>query len=204
MNPAKLRSQDVNRRSPFHGCASADRRMCRVGPPPLVRRVSPVRLGGQKNLLKRRPDPLHSPRRADVRTVKAQGRPALVSCIPSANPQLLTTPMTTTSDPSTPAPPAVRRRGRPRKVDDAKRRKVYALVAVGCDLRQAARYAGCSYPTIRRETLRHPEFRERLRQALRNKAQIKTPPLEPPARPHGVRPPAKASYRTGQACADDR
>jgi hypothetical protein len=80
--------------------------------------------------------------------------------------------MTTTFDSLPPAAPAARRRGQPRKVDDAKRRKICAMVAIGCDLRQAARDAGCSYPTIRRETLRHPEFRDKLRRAMRNKAEI--------------------------------
>jgi hypothetical protein len=46
------------------------------------------------------------------------------------------------------------------------------MVALGCDLREAARHIGCSYPTIRRETLRHPEFRDKLRRAMRNKAQV--------------------------------
>jgi hypothetical protein len=47
------------------------------------------------------------------------------------------------------------------------------LVSIGCDLRQAANYAGCSYPTIRRETLRHPEFRRVLHHAMKMKAEIK-------------------------------
>jgi hypothetical protein len=82
--------------------------------------------------------------------------------------------MTTTTGSSPFAPPAARSRGRPRKVDDARRRKICVLVSIGCDLRQAAYYAGCSYPTIRRETLRHPEFRHRLRQAMKMKAEINT------------------------------
>jgi hypothetical protein len=78
--------------------------------------------------------------------------------------------MTTANESS--ALPAARSRGRPRKVDDATRRKICVLVSIGCDLRQVAHYAGCSYPTIRRETLRHPEFRRVLREAMRMKAQI--------------------------------
>jgi hypothetical protein len=80
--------------------------------------------------------------------------------------------MTTSTASSPPVPSAARSRGRPRKVDDAKRRKVCALVSIGCDLRQAAYYAGCSYPTIRRETLRHPEFRRILRQAMKMKSEV--------------------------------
>ena len=78
----------------------------------------------------------------------------------------------TTTEFAPAAPPPARIRGRPRKIDGAKRRKVCVLVSIGCDLRQAAYYAGCSYPTIRRETLRHPEFRHRLRQAMKMKAEI--------------------------------
>jgi hypothetical protein len=57
-------------------------------------------------------------------------------------------------------------------VDEATRRKICVLVSIGCDLRQAAFHAGCSYPTIRRETMRHAEFRLRLGQALKLKAQV--------------------------------
>jgi hypothetical protein len=46
------------------------------------------------------------------------------------------------------------------------------MVAFGCDLRQAAHLAGCSYSTVRRETLRHPEFRDKLGRAMRMKAQL--------------------------------
>jgi hypothetical protein len=80
---------------------------------------------------------------------------------------------TNTTD-SSPSAPAVRRRGRPRKVDDAKRRKICVFVSIGYDLRQAAQLAGCSYPTIRRETLRHPEFQHRLSQAMKLKSEINT------------------------------
>ena len=80
--------------------------------------------------------------------------------------------MTLTTESSPADAPAARSRGRPRKVDDATRRKICVLVSIGCDLQQAAYYAGCSYPTIRRETLRHPEFRLRLRQAMKMKTEI--------------------------------
>jgi hypothetical protein len=80
--------------------------------------------------------------------------------------------MTTTNDSAPAAPAAARSRGRPRKLDDAKRRKICVLVSIGCDLRQAACYAGCSYPTVRRETLRHPEFRRVLRQAMKMKTEV--------------------------------
>ena len=91
---------------------------------------------------------------------------------------MTTIPLTDTAEssppvfPSSPATPAPRSRGRPRKVDDAARRKTCVLVSIGCDLRPTAYYAGCSYPTIRRETLRPPEFRRILRQAMKIKAEI--------------------------------
>jgi hypothetical protein len=78
--------------------------------------------------------------------------------------------LTTESSPAD--SPVARSRGTPRKVDDATRRKICVLVSIGCDMQQAAYYAGCSYPTIRRETLRHPEFRGVLRQAMKTKAEI--------------------------------
>ncbi len=80
--------------------------------------------------------------------------------------------MTLTTESATADAPTARSRGRPRKVDDATRRKICVLVSIGCDLQQAAYYAGCSYPTIRRETLRHPEFRLRLRQTMKMKTEI--------------------------------
>jgi len=55
--------------------------------------------------------------------------------------------------------------GRPRALDDYKRREVCALVAVGCGIEGAARYVGCNAVTIRREALRNPEFHEQLRNA---------------------------------------
>ncbi len=55
--------------------------------------------------------------------------------------------------------------GRPRALDDIKRREVCAVVATGCSLADAARYVGCAPTTLRREALRNPEFHEALRQA---------------------------------------
>jgi hypothetical protein len=55
--------------------------------------------------------------------------------------------------------------GRPRALDDAKRREVCALISTGCGIDGAARYVGCSPITIRREALRNPEFHEQLREA---------------------------------------
>jgi hypothetical protein len=80
--------------------------------------------------------------------------------------------MTLTPESSPPAVPAARSCGRPRKVDEATRRKICVLVSIGCDLSEAANHVGCSYPTIRRESLRHPEFRRMLRQAMTMKAEI--------------------------------
>jgi hypothetical protein len=48
------------------------------------------------------------------------------------------------------------------------------LVSIGCHVSDAAKRVGCSYPTIRRESLRHPEFRRMLRQAMKMKAEINT------------------------------
>jgi hypothetical protein len=66
------------------------------------------------------------------------------------------------------------RTGRPRVLDDAKRRDVCALVGAGCGLDAAARYVGCSVSTLRREALRNEEFRRQLRGA---EVQIQLSPL---------------------------
>jgi hypothetical protein len=55
--------------------------------------------------------------------------------------------------------------GRPRALDEIKRREVCALVSTGCSLRRAARYVGCAHSTITRESEQNGEFRDRLRQA---------------------------------------
>jgi hypothetical protein len=58
--------------------------------------------------------------------------------------------------------------GRPRALDEVKRREVCALVSAGCGIDGAARYVGCNAITIRRESLRNPEFCEQLRNAELN------------------------------------
>jgi Helix-turn-helix domain len=53
--------------------------------------------------------------------------------------------------------------GRPRTLDDGKRREICALIAGGCGLNDAARYVNCSVSTIRREAERNPDFLAQLR-----------------------------------------
>src|SRR4051812_1397762 len=53
--------------------------------------------------------------------------------------------------------------GRPRVLDDGKRREICALIAGGCGLREAAQYVDCSITTIRREAERNPDFEQQLR-----------------------------------------
>jgi IS30 family transposase len=55
--------------------------------------------------------------------------------------------------------------GRPRALDDVKRREVCALVAAGCTLAGAGRYVNCSAKTIRREAERNTDFGEQLRRS---------------------------------------
>ena len=55
--------------------------------------------------------------------------------------------------------------GRPRSLDDGKRREVCAVVSAGAGLEAAARYVGCSVSTIRREALRNHHFGGELRNA---------------------------------------
>jgi hypothetical protein len=52
---------------------------------------------------------------------------------------------------------------RPRILDEAKRRDVCALLSAGVGLDAAARYAGCSVSTIRREAVRNDQFARDLR-----------------------------------------
>ncbi len=80
-------------------------------------------------------------------------------------PESSTAPVSAADDPA-PNPASPEKpigRGRPRALDDAKRREICALVAGGCGLREAARYVRCNIYTIRREAERNPEFDERLR-----------------------------------------
>lgn len=64
--------------------------------------------------------------------------------------------------PHSPGSPSL---GRPRALDEAKRREVCALISVGCSLSDAARYIGCTVITIRREALRNEQFSEALQRA---------------------------------------
>lgn len=59
----------------------------------------------------------------------------------------------------------IRPPGRPRALDDVKRREVIALISAGSSVEGAARYVGCAASTIRREALRNPQFNEDLRRA---------------------------------------
>jgi hypothetical protein len=55
--------------------------------------------------------------------------------------------------------------GRPRTLDEAKRREICALVWQGCTIADAARYVGCSATTIHRERQVNEEFRNQLQSA---------------------------------------
>jgi hypothetical protein len=61
--------------------------------------------------------------------------------------------------------------GRPRTLDDGKRREICALIAGGCGLREAAKYVHCSVNTIRREAERNADFGQQLRHS-ENYAQL--------------------------------
>jgi hypothetical protein len=56
-------------------------------------------------------------------------------------------------------------RGRPRALDEAKRRDICALVSAGCRFDAAAEFVGCAACTVRREADRDPQFHALLRQA---------------------------------------
>lgn len=60
---------------------------------------------------------------------------------------------------------AKRKVGRPPVLDEAKRREICAILAVGCSRRTAAFYVDCSVNTIRRTALRNAEFAAQLRRA---------------------------------------
>jgi len=55
--------------------------------------------------------------------------------------------------------------GRPRALDETKRREICALVSAGSGIERAAKYVGCNPSTIRREALRNADFHDQLRQA---------------------------------------
>jgi hypothetical protein len=71
--------------------------------------------------------------------------------------------------PSPPAPrsssPDAPRPGRPRALDEIKRREILATVAAGCGLETAARYAGVSTRTVQRELRRNKDFWDKYRRA---------------------------------------
>lgn len=71
------------------------------------------------------------------------------------------TPSSPVPSPQSPDPSP--KRGRPRILDETRRREICALVAGGCSLREAARYVHCGINTIRRELERNSEFSEALR-----------------------------------------
>ena len=82
---------------------------------------------------------------------------------PTMHPQHTTEAHLTTPSPSSPPRPKLHGPGRPRALDDGKRREICALIAGGCSLRDAAQYVNCSVNTIRREAERNPAFQEQIR-----------------------------------------
>jgi hypothetical protein len=79
--------------------------------------------------------------------------------LPNSNPRRSTPADDSHSHRDRPGP------GRPRTLNDAKRREICALVAGGCGLQEAAKYVRCGVNTVRREADRNPEFHENLRRA---------------------------------------
>lgn len=65
--------------------------------------------------------------------------------------------------------------GRPRALDEGKRREICALLSAGASLQRAAQYVGCSPQTVRREAKRDREFRERMGRA---KVSLQLGPLQ--------------------------
>jgi hypothetical protein len=55
--------------------------------------------------------------------------------------------------------------GRPRALDDVKRREIVALITAGFSIDRAARYVGCAASTIRRESIRNQQFQSDMRRA---------------------------------------
>lgn len=55
--------------------------------------------------------------------------------------------------------------GRPRALDEMKRREICALVSAGASLQSAAEYVGCAYITVYRERRRDEAFRTQLARA---------------------------------------
>lgn len=93
------------------------------------------------------------------------------------------------------APPAVdptlstatpKKRGRPRALDEAKKREICALVAAGASISRASRYVGCTDTTVLNEARRNRDFAEKLRRA-QGKAEME--PL------NAIRSKAKTNWR---------
>jgi hypothetical protein len=61
--------------------------------------------------------------------------------------------------------PGGKARGRPRALDEAKKREICALVAAGSTVSRASRYVGCVHKTVVNEARRDREFAEKLRRA---------------------------------------
>jgi hypothetical protein len=57
------------------------------------------------------------------------------------------------------------RPGRPRTLDHVKQREIIAVVTAGFSIERAARYVDCAPSTIRRESMRNPQFCSELRRA---------------------------------------
>jgi hypothetical protein len=74
-----------------------------------------------------------------------------------------TAPQSPSEENPRPSKPKLYGPGRPRTLDDGKRREICALIAGGCSLNDAARYVDCSTSTIRREAERNPDFLAQLR-----------------------------------------
>jgi hypothetical protein len=64
-----------------------------------------------------------------------------------------------------PVPSSAPRVGRPRALNEAKRREICDLIFAGCALDAAARYVGCAACTVRREADRDPQFAQLLQAA---------------------------------------
>jgi hypothetical protein len=79
--------------------------------------------------------------------------------LPNSNPRRINPADDSSSRHDRPGP------GRPRTLNDAKRREICALIAGGCGLQEAAKYVRCGINTIRREADRNPDFNEHLRRA---------------------------------------
>jgi tRNA-dihydrouridine synthase len=62
-------------------------------------------------------------------------------------------------------PASKSRPGRPRTLDHVKQREIIAVVTAGFTIERAARYVDCAPSTIRRESMRNPQFASQLRRA---------------------------------------